>query len=78
MIFSNVNPCIWTASTSVPGDSSVKDVNEDENSTDQFRWDEIDRKSPVLVGWVCPVCGRGLSPYTSICPCKPFKIEVTY
>lgn len=23
-------------------------------------------------GWVCPVCGRGLSPYTSVFPCKGF------
>lgn len=21
-------------------------------------------------GWVCPVCGRGLSPQTTACPCK--------
>jgi hypothetical protein len=22
------------------------------------------------VGWVCPLCGRGLSPYMAVCPCK--------
>ena len=22
------------------------------------------------VGWICPVCGRGLSPLTAYCPCK--------
>lgn len=21
-------------------------------------------------GWICPVCGRGLSPYTYVCSCK--------
>lgn len=28
--------------------------------------------SPKMVGWICPVCGRGLSPFTSYCPCKGF------
>lgn len=35
---------------------------------------------PKMVGWICPVCGRGLSPYTTICPCKEWineKWEVT-
>jgi len=27
---------------------------------------------PKMTGWICPVCGRGLSPYTSFCPCKGF------
>ena len=22
-----------------------------------------------LQGWICPICGGGLSPYTSRCPC---------
>lgn len=25
---------------------------------------------PQMVGWICPVCGRGLSPFTTVCPCK--------
>lgn len=28
---------------------------------------------PSMQGWVCPVCGRGLSPYTYVCPCKNGK-----
>ena len=28
-------------------------------------------KKPFLnYGWICPVCGRGLSPYSNTCPCK--------
>lgn len=23
------------------------------------------------VGWVCPICGRGVSPYTQVCDCTP-------
>lgn len=25
---------------------------------------------PKMVGWICPVCGQGLSPFTAVCPCK--------
>lgn len=33
---------------------------------------------PKMTGWICPVCGRGLSPYTSCCPCKPFPpVQIT-
>lgn len=33
---------------------------------------------PKMTGWICPVCGRGLSPWISACPCKDYpKMEVT-
>lgn len=28
---------------------------------------------PTLKGWVCPLCGRGLSPFTMVCPCQNGK-----
>lgn len=32
---------------------------------------------PVQYGWICPVCGRGNSPFTSTCPCKPINWNLT-
>lgn len=29
-------------------------------------------------GWVCPVCGRGLAPWVSVCPCMSKGFEITY
>lgn len=29
------------------------------------------------VGWICPVCGRGLAPSMSYCPCNVTR-EITY
>lgn len=29
------------------------------------------------VGWICPVCGRGLAPSTSYCPCNLSR-NITY
>ena len=29
--------------------------------------------APAMQGWICPVCGRGVSPYTAVCPCKNGK-----
>ena len=28
-------------------------------------------------GWICPVCGRGLAPWTSFCPCQS-DLKITY
>ena len=29
-------------------------------------------------GWICPKCGRGLSPYTSSCPCVHIPIQYEF
>lgn len=29
-------------------------------------------------GWICPVCGRGLSPWTHVCPCYEEKSNLVY
>lgn len=29
-------------------------------------------------GWICPVCGRGLAPWVSFCPCQGSEIKITY
>lgn len=32
--------------------------------------------APKMTGWICPVCGRGVSPYTAVCPCKNGSGEI--
>lgn len=29
------------------------------------------------VGWICPVCGRGMSPWADSCPCQS-SFKITY
>lgn len=28
--------------------------------------------TPHFIGWICPACGRGNSPFSSMCPCQGF------
>ena len=36
------------------------------------------KETPVgIPDWTCPVCGRGLSPYMTMCPCKEPPKKVT-
>lgn len=46
-------------------DKFIKDPDEENESTDSSQ-------SFPNYGCICPVCGRGLSPHTSVCPCKGF------
>jgi hypothetical protein len=31
---------------------------------------EIQMPNYVNVGWVCPMCGKSMAPWVSMCPCK--------
>ena len=31
-----------------------------------------------MEGWRCPVCGRGLSPYLTVCPCDGRGVQYEY
>jgi hypothetical protein len=35
-------------------------------------------KPKGMLGWVCPVCGTGNSPFSSTCPCKSFGGQIRY
>ena len=39
-------------------------------------WNKEDNPNFGQQGWICPVCGRGLAPWVSVCPCND-KFEVT-
>ena len=36
------------------------------------------QKKQRNVGWICPKCGRGMSPAVTACPCTPFSLPASY
>ena len=51
---------------------------EDETEDDQKLVDYYVQKlqsDRAFKGWICPVCCRGLSPFTSVCPCKGYNMS---
>lgn len=39
-------------------------------TTQSSETESVTTNLPKMIGWICPICGRGLSPYTTACPCK--------
>lgn len=40
------------------------------NTTSTTSSNKSENKDKMIYGWICPVCGKGVSPYTSYCNCK--------
>ena len=40
------------------------------NTTSTTSSNKSENKDKIIYGWICPICGRGVSPYMSYCNCK--------
>ena len=40
------------------------------NATSTTSSNKSKNKDKMIYGWICPICGRGVSPYMSYCNCK--------
>jgi ssDNA-binding Zn-finger/Zn-ribbon topoisomerase 1 len=38
----------------------------------------VKKQMASMYGWICPKCGAGLSPLTTMCPCSIPKWDITY
>lgn len=39
------------------------------NTTSTTSSNRSENKDKMIYGWICPICGKGLSPYTNECSC---------
>lgn len=37
-----------------------------------------ENKDKMIYGWICSVCGKGVSPYTDYCNCKYNEYSISY
>ena len=35
-----------------------------------FNKDKNQTENAMIYGWICPICGKGISPYINYCNCK--------
>lgn len=48
------------------------------NSATFSNEDGNENKNGMIYGWICPVCGKGISPYISYCNCKFNEYSISY
>lgn len=48
------------------------------NTTSTTSSNKSENKDKMIYGWICPVCGKGVSPYTSYCNCKFNEYSISY
>ena len=48
------------------------------NTTSTTSSNKSKNKNKMIYGWICPVYGKGVSPYTSYCNCKFNEYSISY
>ena len=59
--------------------SFMNNINKGNNMTKQTST-AIEQETAIKFGnygWICPICGRGNSPFTTTCICRPLNTQIT-
>lgn len=48
------------------------------NTTSTTSSNRSENKDKMIYRWICPVCGKGVSPYTDYCNCKFNEYSISY